>query len=389
MAMPVTIDRIVEQIYDGILDEAAWKQAMASIADLVGGSTVYMFCIDPTSAAVLRAVQYRGDPEVLQDYQRHWIYHDTRLPVGTTFPLYEAQFETRLFGSLSPWRRSEIYNEFLAPSDSPWFLCFWLHKSANKVVAFSINGTRRRGAFDSSDAQIVRPLLPHLRRAIEIKDRLELSDARVQSLSDTLDSLQFGIVTLDLSGRLLEANRIAQALVRSGNGIRRNADGTLWLQKPAGAALDHWIHRKLPADNFADGVLQVTRQGKLPLSVVVTPLNSSTISWMDAEPPSWMLLLFDPELRIAASVERIASYLSVTEREAEIATLLYGGYNLAAIAKRLRISVQTVRTHLKSIYSKTDTHSQAELVRRIAIGPAILAQASDLPSKPDTDPPFE
>jgi len=42
--------------------------------------------------------------------------------------------------------------------------------------------------------------------------------------------------------------------------------------------------------------------------------------------------------------------------------LLFTGHSLAGAARLLHVSDNTVRSHLKQIFQKTDTHSQMELV---------------------------
>lgn len=51
----------------------------------------------------------------------------------------------------------------------------------------------------------------------------------------------------------------------------------------------------------------------------------------------------------------------LTEREADILHLILRGYSVKSIAERLGNSLETVKHHRKSIYSKLDINSQAEL----------------------------
>lgn len=53
----------------------------------------------------------------------------------------------------------------------------------------------------------------------------------------------------------------------------------------------------------------------------------------------------------------------LTRREADVADLLARGADPAGIARTLGISLDTVRTHLKHVYRKTNTHSQCDVVR--------------------------
>jgi DNA-binding CsgD family transcriptional regulator len=52
----------------------------------------------------------------------------------------------------------------------------------------------------------------------------------------------------------------------------------------------------------------------------------------------------------------------LTEREAQIATLLAEGSSLPAIAGSLRLGLGTIRNHVKRIFGKTGTRRQGELV---------------------------
>ena len=64
----------------------------------------------------------------------------------------------------------------------------------------------------------------------------------------------------------------------------------------------------------------------------------------------------------------------LTEREQEIAACLARGARISTVARDLHISEHTVRNHLKSIFSKLGTHSQAELVERVRALPTILGR---------------
>jgi DNA-binding CsgD family transcriptional regulator len=363
------IPAIIDDLYAGILDEAAWRRAIAAVISLVNGSAALLFGFNPKTHRILRDENHRFDPEILAAYRSHFASRDIRMDPGLQFAIGDAMFEPKLV-PVRHWKGSEIYNDLLLPGDSPWVLAFWLHKASDKVVLISIQGSRHHGPFDESDGDRVKPLIPHLRRALEIKDRLELAKVRCDNLARGFDSLSFGALILDIHGRILEASAAATELMCADCGIRRNPDGTLWLREPAGSGLNHWILKGTPPAHNSDGLLHVPRPLARPLSVMVTRLPEMSTSWFSGDTPRWMLLLFDPDRRLSASTELIAHDFGITAREAEIAALLATGYDIQTVARRLAISIHTTRTHMKSIFSKTGIHSQADLVRRIATGPA-------------------
>jgi DNA-binding CsgD family transcriptional regulator len=58
----------------------------------------------------------------------------------------------------------------------------------------------------------------------------------------------------------------------------------------------------------------------------------------------------------------LRSRFDLTPAEAQIALGIAGGKTLAAIAEARSVSVSTAREQLKSVFVKTGTHRQAELV---------------------------
>ncbi len=60
-----------------------------------------------------------------------------------------------------------------------------------------------------------------------------------------------------------------------------------------------------------------------------------------------------------ADLDRLAT---LTSRERDVLELVAGGLDRAAIAERLFISTDTVRTHLMRMFRKLDVHSQREAV---------------------------
>src|SRR5262249_56108768 len=66
-------------------------------------------------------------------------------------------------------------------------------------------------------------------------------------------------------------------------------------------------------------------------------------------------------LELQARLERTP----LTKREKEVVSLLVSGASTRAIAEQTKLTVATVHTYLKRIYSKLGVHSRVELVARM------------------------
>lgn len=65
---------------------------------------------------------------------------------------------------------------------------------------------------------------------------------------------------------------------------------------------------------------------------------------------------------LSEACQAIANEKGLTSRESEILVLLAKHYNAPYIAKKLVLSVSTVKTHMRNLYAKLEVHSQADLL---------------------------
>lgn len=105
------------------------------------------------------------------------------------------------------------------------------------------------------------------------------------------------------------------------------------------------------------------------VEVIATPVASDK---RFDEQACVILYLFDASLNRQVSRDVLTRLYGLTQTEAKLVQLLVGGSTLDDSAKRLEISVNTARTHLKHVFHKTGINRQAELVHRIETGPAGL-----------------
>jgi len=69
--------------------------------------------------------------------------------------------------------------------------------------------------------------------------------------------------------------------------------------------------------------------------------------------------------KFAAAIEEIASRGDLSQRETDVMRCLAMGYETLAIAKKLNVSWNTVRTHTRNVYAKLDVHSKQELIELV------------------------
>ncbi len=84
------------------------------------------------------------------------------------------------------------------------------------------------------------------------------------------------------------------------------------------------------------------------------------------------IFIGDPRNRTGDPVDILIDLYGLTVGEARLALLLLSDRSLEQAAQQLGIALSTARSHLKSLFAKTDTNRQASLVRLLLSGPGQL-----------------
>lgn len=364
------LDAIIDLLYAGALDAAAWDCAMQSIVQFMNARGQLCVSLNPTTGQAYREQSLGYDPAAVADYHANWITRDPRFRPGLQLPPGMPLTEHDML-PVRKFKRSEVFNEFLVPNEVPWFMVTWLHQTPQRCTYFSIQGGIDRAPFDEDDRTRMLRLAPHIRRVLEIQDRLASADVRAATFSGALDHATFGALIFDSTGCILDASEGALATLQRTGVLFREPGGRFMLRDPAGGQLRELVDSSLRNGTLQDGSIQLRQApGKAPLSLVILPAPRAMASWFRHD-ACWLGLLFDPDRRVEVSEETLRDSLGLSGREAQIVALLIGGTSLKDTARQLGVSFETARSQLKSIFLKTGVSSQSELVRKVMAGPAV------------------
>lgn len=359
-----TYNAIISDLYQGTFDDSAWDSGLMGLARLVGGEGPLLISINPSTGELLRYQCYAYDKTVVTEYLDKWAAQDIRVKATLTMPSMEPITEAQSVGARN-WAHSTIFNEFANTNDCAWSLGIGLNRNATKTTHLTIQATRQRGPFDSDDSENVRPLISHVRRALEIKDRLKQQGVRVDALRELGNNLSYGIIVLDDEYKIVEASPLALNVLQPICPVAPRTGEALHLSEPTQRELALMLSSSLTRGQLSDGLLKISRgPTQLPLSILVAPTPLIVQSWI-LSTPRWLLFIFDPERRLMPAIALLQTDLHLSHREAEVASLLIVGLELPQIALRLTISLNTLRTHLKNIFARTGCRSQNELILHI------------------------
>jgi len=357
---------LIALIYEAGLDPQMWPRVADCVADAVGATVCQISTYDGITHTAAD-VAPRVPSEALQKYEEYWIHHNPLVAAGRRQPLGKVLSVHDLIPR-DELVKTAIYGEFLAPLGLEEKLGATLIDDGSCWAAFGVWRPDRMGPFDRSIVKHLVQLVPHLQRALHMNAwAAELVMTRTASI-ELFGRLQQPILLVDAACRVLFANRASEDILADQFGLRLDAKGVLRGNLSAETdMLRKTVAQSARPATFGDegggGPLKVSRGGlRSPLSVLVIPLPAEKY-WLAPRRPAAILLLTDPERASNPTAASLQSSFGLTRTEAAMAIEVLNGGGLKAAAARLGVAPTTARTHLTSIFNKTRTRRQAELVR--------------------------
>ena len=364
-------ERIVGLLYEAALDDALWPAAATVIEEAIGASGSILAVSEGSGDdARLHFARYlyRGEshPEPVREYFD--VYHALdegiqrvrRLPRGRLTHGPELYTEDER-------KTSAAFNEGLPLLGCRDGLAARFDGPDGLRIILGTGDPVGGDGWESARLRLHEGLLPHVHRSVVIRQALAAADA-LGTLTGLLDNSRIGVLHLDRSGRLLQANAPAAAILRHGDALS-DKGGTLSAWLPADhQRLQHLLARALPrlwGQPPSGGSMHLHRLSHpAPLGLHVSPVGDSEADFGGRRVAA-LVLVVDPASRPRIDPVRVARALGLTPAEGRVASLLAEGNSVREIAAATGHRLSYVRTLLIRIYRKQGVAGQLPLVRRI------------------------
>jgi DNA-binding CsgD family transcriptional regulator/PAS domain-containing protein len=268
---------------------------------------------------------------------------------------------------------SEYYHDY----GVPFGVCYVmgatapLHTDGSGLLVVAVHRPHDVQPFTDVERQRLNVLLPHLQRAVQLRQRLGRLEAQAQTGFAALDALSLGVVVVAADSAIVFANAAAEALARGDEGLwlggqRRGLSAVQPLEAQALRGLVYAV-----THGGAGGLLRVTRRTQPPLAVLVAPLPTRLHPGMALAPALALVLITDPADGSVLAEQALQQLFGLAAAEASVALALAAGYSAEAIAGERGVSLPTVRTQIRQILAKTGALHLRDLVRLLTRLPVV------------------
>jgi DNA-binding CsgD family transcriptional regulator/PAS domain-containing protein len=352
--------QLLEAIYDAAIDPGLWPNAIEQVSDALGAIGGMFISFDPHEPQRSAFALSRLDPDLMQDYlERHsqtclWAQLPNIMPVGT------ASSGDR-FVPASDLEHTEFYDDILRPQRILHTAVAVLARDAKRSVGFSMFRGRDKGPVDDNDVAVLSALAPHVKRAAQIGWRLAARAAVEGAKDAALDRLDDGVILIDRRSRVLFANRAASSIVALRDGLTLSGEGL----RTAMVADNRRLQRLIAdaASGSGGGTMRVSRPSLAESFLLLVSPTRPQGPWPVELGPVVVIFITDPERAPKLELPQLVGLFGLTATEAKVALLIASGKGGPECARELRMSANTVHTHMRRIFRKLGVHRQADLVR--------------------------
>lgn len=374
----LVLDDIIDRVYEAALDPGGWSGALTSLQAYYRASSVGLYSADLERGAVRLIHLQDIDPDYVASYVERFL-----LDNPWTVPELQAPGAIRndrslddYYGAPGYYHATPLYNEWMAPQDFIHTLGVNLTATRREQTKFYIYRPRKAGGFSAADIEGFKRVTRHLQAAVKVAHRLEHSHFKSENALHLLDRLSFGVVFVDKAGQVLEANRFARALFEQRDGVAISAGTVVAVHRDDAPALIGAVRAALQLHEGRDGEPTVAfarrAAGRQPLSITTLPLPRGEHAFY-VRGAAVALLIADPEREAVPQSEKLERRYGLTQSEARLVACLLRGSSLREAAEQTHLTYETARWYLKSVFSKTGTSRQAELVRLLLADPELVA----------------
>jgi len=373
---------LTEQIYDAATGATPWSAVGRGLMGLVGAQSASIMTGD--LAAGQAEILYHADIplDAVIAYRNHYRKVDLWTNRAAEAVLKNgtgACPKVWTSGHMVPDReflRSEFYADFGRPLGLRYVVGTVVPLGAAGMMPIGLHRPEGAAPFTPMDARLLECLLPHLRRALQLRHQLKPAAAAVPPGLAALDALAAGILVVDAQMHVQVANAAAEIMMAGGLAIRSVRNGA---RQAMAAALHHEDNNALRAlvratalGGSAGGAVRLRDpEGGAALAALVSPLPRRLLD-RPAElggrvAGQALILLRDLTARQEPLRARLLQDLfGLTRAEAEVACALAGGAPKSAVAAKRGSQVSTVRTQVRSVLEKTGAANLRDLERLLS-----------------------
>lgn len=360
---------MIDALYEGILDPEALEKSMRMAIENLQASGGNLHVVSKTTLETLFFAGF-GDgytDESIAAYLDHWQYVNAHRDAmrrthgknaGDVFLCHEHFSE-------ADFEYGAYFQDFYKKVGQRWLIggIAWDGKETEASITFSRTADSEK--YDDTSRTFVANLLPHIRRAVRLA--LKIGSARSSgqaSLNNTLSSVRTPSYLVSNTAEIVWKNPAGAEQLSQDSPITVNENRLTIKNSDHNRRLKELIASVIekPIAEVASNFIRI-RTGSEITEIEVLPATVPTGALVGANALALVMVRskgLNPDVSTTLKAEH-----GLTDAECRLAVALADGASVDDIAKHAGTSLHTVRTQLRSVFSKTGVNRQSALAALI------------------------
>ena len=371
------LGKLIGRIYDCAVDPGQWNDTLTRIRDHLDLAFLHLCFVD--GMKFVDAIEFRS--------------HNAAELAGmnTTWPTEwtsKANSWWEQIPGIDEWRRSDVdhsvsqmqaideaafkatdfFNSSVKPLEVRDYSCTLVAKRQDHA-GWLIAATRATGDLvTADDRRLFRLLSPHVRRSLMIGRVMDEGRLQLQLHKELLDRINAPLMIVGNDARLVYANGPGEELLSDGSLLGLRNGKIAPRRGPVAQGFQVALDRACSPDDMdlgthGNGIALHDGDGNAAACYVL-PMGRSDRRRSLGNGLALVFLATGAEACLP-SVEMLSALCGLTVREARVALMIADGASPTDCAKKLGISITTLRTHLARVFDKTGIRNQSGLSRFI------------------------
>ena len=355
---------IIREIYSSVLEPVPWHTALSMLQRQIGANSFHCFTtfipVDEGGVSITEnmpldvVAAYLKEVTTVDVWFHELLRRHPTLPTGLTY-------RSAALVQDSAVRRTRFHSDYLVPSDigSNIGLLIGAGETVETpVTSLSMYTPIGKPPFGASAENELKLFAPHFTQAMRMRQRLG-SQAHGFGLH-AIEACATAVVMVSANRRVLAANQAAEALFRRRPGCQQL--GRLTASTPAAvAALERALVTcaSLRLEQPAPMVVRLLGQAGSGVVARLAPLPTSAPRGQRGA-----LAFISEEGSPQIDLVRLATVAyGLTAAETYLVRALIAGKTPEDVSEERSVSLATVKTQLRSVFTKTGTRRQSDLLR--------------------------
>jgi DNA-binding CsgD family transcriptional regulator len=354
------LDQLIGLLYETAIDPSRWGKAMELCALYAGGIAAHMLTIDkrlnqPVFSAHGGKITTQDNEA---DYVNHYISIDPRIKMMEDIAVHKWWFCHAHFNQQFV-NRSEFYQDFLIPNSARYSMGAWVDDGMEQHTVIGLMRTAKQEAFGEDERNVAQRFGGHLQRALRLQNHTQSLQAKAELGARAIDALALAMLIVDGTGVILHLNSSAELLLNNRVCSLNSKAGRLSASHPAKKNSLAALIANATGYPAVGGAMFLN--GAENRQVFVTPLPAASAFVRDWQTPLALVLVMEAG-KTLSPLQLLGKLYDLSPAELRVASALLVGNSPEDYGQQAGVTMNTVRTQLKSLFTKTGTHRQSELV---------------------------